>query len=127
MYDDLKICNAIGIFKQQDQTGGAQTMHQLETEALNQIKTNPDFVAMANNEFLLYPNPTINTVNIRYRCEIETELKIKDITGRIVQVYLLLSGDNKMTFDLVNLANGVYTYEQHMNGKIINKGKVTKQ
>lgn len=66
----------------------------------------------SKNDFLLYPNPTNNHVNLFLKNEQTTpaEIKINDVTGRLVHAIPVevVTGDNFWTLSLENIPSGTY-------------------
>lgn len=71
-----------------------------------------EFLALEQN----YPNPFHPTTTIKFRLleDSNVQLRIYDITGRLVQTLLdenLSSGTHEQTFDANGLASGIYFYQ----------------
>lgn len=125
IYDDMKICNAVGVYKQDTDNNCNQcTSIDYEEESLTQIKANPDVMQLKESEMIVYPKPASNSINIKYNEKVETEFRIIDITGRIVMKVLLSNDANKVSVNVENLSSGVYTYQQLGHGKLKNSGKL---
>ncbi|MBK7183362.1 MAG: T9SS type A sorting domain-containing protein, partial [Bacteroidetes bacterium] len=69
----------------------------------------------------LYPNPNNGNMMLDYSLN-ETEvgkLNIYDVSGRLIDSYNLLSGENKqLNINKTDLENGIYFYEVIINDKL---------
>ena len=74
-----------------------------------------------NNNFNLYPNPNNGNMVLEHSLN-ETEvgkLNIYDVSGRLIDSYNLLSGENKqLNINKTDLENGIYFYEVIINDKL---------
>lgn len=60
-------------------------------------------------EFSLYPNPNSGILNIIYNNELGgKELKIYNISGKLIETLLLKQGENSSQIDISSLSNGLY-------------------
>ena len=77
-----------------------------------------------SNEFLVYPNPATQLINIRFAAEqsVTTRVQLVDLTGRIVrnQEFTAVAGENLLTIDMNDLARGIYTL-------IVDSGNIQQQ
>jgi hypothetical protein len=74
---------------------------------LNAVKSNK---YIAKDDFVLFPNPTNNTINIQFNILQIIEnavLKIMDISGRIVY-NTILKNEPQHTIDVHQLPDGMY-------------------
>jgi hypothetical protein len=126
-YDNLKICNSIGVYKPSNNTnslGNSPNLTLYLNEQKSLEKLQPITYEFTNN-IALFPNPTSGLVNIQYALTQNVRLEIKDITGRILMQVLMPAGEVKSSIDLTDLASGVYTYNcfvgnvKHSTGKLI--------
>jgi hypothetical protein len=83
--------------------------------------------SLKNNSFgKLYPNP--NNGNMQYDYSMRTgstgELKIYDITGQLLETYILKTGINSLNIDQSHLSNGIYVYSVKVDGQIIEQNKI---
>lgn len=130
MYDDMKACNAIGVYKPGSSAASTNSISSLittEDEALSRIKSNQDVMAINQVDFIVYPKPTSGVLHVQYQALNQGELKIMDITGRVVKSVLLPKGENKLTFDIDGISSGVYTYKHIVSGSIQHSGKLIKE
>ncbi|MEZ5046443.1 MAG: T9SS type A sorting domain-containing protein [Chitinophagaceae bacterium] len=130
MYDDMKACNAVGVYKQGNTNNGnttnANSMISQENEILSHLKPDAENVQLKTNEFILYPNPTNDIVNLRYNTNQPCRIEIFDITGRKIKAVLFSSGYTKTTVSLENFMSGVYTYKFFVGEKLSKSGKIIK-
>lgn len=70
---------------------------------------------------MLYPNPNNGSMQLDYSLnEGETgELRIMDITGRVVALYSLNANENVLQIDQTILNNGMYLYQVLSNGEVV--------
>ncbi len=104
-YDDLAICNIVGVYK----TSGVSSMD-LENEYLENLMGTPTEKKINLNacHFKIYPNPTQDLLNISYNTDQDAFCIIQDMTGREVQKIYLRNGIMQVTVDTKNLTSGVY-------------------
>ena len=132
MYDDMKACNAVGVYKQGNNigsTGGnGKSGITMEEELLANIKPNAEIMQIKQDDLIVYPNPGNDIFNIRYTTQKESRIIIKDMTGRTVMIVLLPGGEStKAAISLEKFSAGIYTYTQVVNGVSINTGKLIKE
>jgi Secretion system C-terminal sorting domain len=129
MYDDIKFCNAVGVYKEDIQNSNLTGLSSQEMEllALSQIKASPENIKLNEHDLLIFPNPTEGIIHIQYNELIGSEIEIMDATGRIVKKIILPEADKEVEFNLTELASGLYTYIHKVNGKQLNIGKLNKQ
>jgi hypothetical protein len=116
-YDNLKICNAVGVYKQYDSTinnQGFSTIYNEELTLLTSLLPNKNNKSL--NAFELYPNPTRDMVNIRYNVNDYCLLEIYDATSRKLKVLQMPAGTQKTTISVSELAPGSYTYKFIVGG-----------
>jgi ELWxxDGT repeat protein len=81
---------------------------------------------LSKNRFSLFPNPTSNTINLKFETTIENaNLKITSILGQTVLEKQNLSG-NDFSFDFSKLSNGIYILELS-DGKSVSNSKFIKE
>ena len=132
MYDDMKACNAVGVYKQGNNIcssgGNGKSGITIEDEVLANIKPNIESMQIKQDDLIVYPNPGKDIFNIRYTTREESRIIIKDMTGRTIMIVLLTGGENtKAVISLEEFAAGIYTYTQVVNGIAINTGKLIKE
>ena len=89
-----------------------------ETLSVNQTNT--------IKSILLFPNPTSSQINLTFENNLEnTNVKITSLIGQTVIEKQNLSGNN-LTFDVSNLANGIYVVTIN-NGDLISNLKFIKE
>lgn len=132
MYDDLKICNQVGVYKtgNNNSNNGVDkktiSLITQEEKSLSKIKPNVENISLKLNDIVLYPNPTPDIVNIRYHTNAESKIELYDITGRKIMVVQFVSGEYKTSIDLCKLSNGIYSYKYLIAGVEMHTGKIIK-
>ena len=72
----------------------------------------------------VYPNPAQNEINFAMETSKAAEVKVYDVTGRLIGTYAINGNNAKL--DVSNLANGAYTFAlSGKDGAILNRGKFT--
>jgi hypothetical protein len=101
-------------------SSGARTAHTQSNAA--------ETVITANENIVVFPNPTQNGVNVLYNGETEEEvlLEIKDVLGRAI-FQTNLSSLSKKYVPLSNLGAGIYLLSITQNKKSIYQSKIIKQ
>jgi hypothetical protein len=127
-YDNLKICNAVGLYKQNNSsntTGNMPntTLYKMEQKALEILQP---ISKNSSSEIKLFPNPTSGLVNIQYELTQNVTVEINDITGRLLMQILMPAGKVESTIDLTTLAGGVYTYNCFVGNVKKETGKLLK-
>ncbi len=64
-----------------------------------------------SEDVLVYPNPTTGVVNISLKHKAETELKVFDNWGRLVNVPIVTNDLQMFTLDFTSLSQGLYTIQ----------------
>ena len=87
---------------------------QVEKLSLSEIKAN------------LYPNPNKGSMILEYDLdkEIKGEMRIFDITGKLVNTYILQNTIGKIEINEENLMNGVYYYSIQINNNVAKTDKI---
>ncbi len=76
-----------------------------------------------NNKSFIFPNPFSNSAILKTSAELnDATLKVYDILGQEVQIYMHLSG-RELKINKGNLSNGHYYYNLVQSGNLISKGK----
>jgi hypothetical protein len=117
MFDDMAICNAIGVYKI-DNSGNGKGLFDAENAYLQSLKPKANILSQqGEHPFLLYPNPAITTVTIAYELgKTEKGMVIMyDILGREQLKIDLHPGYNKMSINVSLLKQGIYTYKYIVN------------
>lgn len=78
---------------------------------------------VAQNSFTLYPNPAQTVVHIKARDKANAEVHVVDMLGRVVRT-ARLSDEGKLTIDVSDLPNGIYTVMLEYNGVVTFERKV---
>ena len=80
-----------------------------------EIEIDPDVViSVADltlvNDFILYPNPAQDLINLEFTNPIENDLDIQitNVQGQLLQSLLLENINNQVTINTNNLTNGIY-------------------
>jgi len=74
----------------------------------------------------VFPNPTTGLVSMSYvlPAEGQSELILTAIDGKEVLRVIMNPEQTKRSIDLTHVQNGVYFYQQTLNGRVINSGKL---
>jgi hypothetical protein len=78
----------------------------------------------ANNTFVLFPNPATSTLQLLSKAPQEREMRIFDISGRLVRNYLFTN--MRESIDISSLTPGVYVVAIYEDGKRVFVQKVVK-
>jgi hypothetical protein len=108
-YDDIGICNAVGVYKTTDSTV------QKEEELLSGNNTKKTIL------FKLYPNPTNGFVYIEYELK-QTDvamLQIIDLLGNEISTFNIDCNKRKMKIFLPEITTGIYIARFVVNNKNI--------
>ena len=126
MYDDMKTCNAVGVYKQGNTTQtDTKSLISIESEALAQIKAAPQKVLSVQNEVYVYPVPANNYINIGFTINEDATFILYNALGEKIVVENLKKENTKQRIELNNLANGIYSYEVLFANKLKSIGKIT--
>jgi hypothetical protein len=60
------------------------------------------------SDFILYPNPAENLVNVQFQSEENINVELYTISGQLVAQKIGVQGESKVSFDLTDLDSGVY-------------------
>lgn len=122
LFDDIKICNNAGQFKNGNSTG----IFDDENGFLKTLLPDINKVALNENDILIYPNPTQSVLKIRYKSATDSKLVIIDILGiSVKEIYLAKNVQNVETA-IDDLSPGVYMYRQVVGDRTIHTGKLIK-
>ncbi|MBK6818880.1 MAG: T9SS type A sorting domain-containing protein [Bacteroidetes bacterium] len=127
MYDDIAICNAIGVYKPNGNSNNPKGIFDNENKYLQTLKpTNRILEKYSEYPFTLYPNPASTTVTIAY--ELSKNQKglviVYDILGREQMKIDLHSDNNKVSINVSLLKQGLYTYKYLVNNRQQITGKL---
>ena len=113
VFDDLGLCLAVGVYKQSTEPN---FIH-IDESKLEEIN---------DSNFLVYPNPASDQLNISYHLEDGTtgEFVLLDITGRVFLKNELDAAVTKMSFSLNTIPKGVYLFQILVNGSASQNGKL---
>lgn len=126
MYDDMKTCNAVGVYKQGNTTQtDTKSLISIESEALAQIKAAPQKVLSVQNEVYVYPVPANNYINVGYTIDEDATFILYNALGEKIITNKLDKRNIKQRIDLYNIANGIYNYEVQFANKLKSIGKIT--
>ncbi|MBL7766001.1 MAG: hypothetical protein JNJ58_07915 [Chitinophagaceae bacterium] len=119
-YDDLEICNTIGLYK------GGNSRYFEENQLLlgsNQINKRRGFNL---EKIKVFPNPADDIVTIEYHLnENETGVfQLFSVLGNNAKSINLNHRINKVTFSVSDLIPGIYTYKYLVNNINTNTGKL---
>lgn len=124
LFDDIKICNNIGVYKNSNNNTGESSLLSLESDYLKSIKPNFENAILKENDLLLFPNPTANQLNIRYKYASDSKLQIVNILGTTVKEIELPAHNTHISVLVQDLFPGIYTYRQVENKNILHTGKL---
>ncbi|MBL7935830.1 MAG: hypothetical protein JNM51_08505 [Bacteroidia bacterium] len=79
-----------------------------------------------NRSFNLFPNPNNGSMIMFYDlgADKEAELNLYDVTGKLINNYVLQNGIGNLEINEAQLHNGIYFYRILVKGKIIHTNKV---
>jgi hypothetical protein len=120
MYDDIKICNHVGVYKMANEGNNTKGLFENESNYLQNLKPNYNNVVLNFNDLKVYPNPADNILNIQYNITANAIFTIMDMTGRKVIETNLSDKSNYAIIDVSKLTTGVYIY-QLSNDKMVLK------
>jgi len=128
-YNDLTICNAAGVYKNE---GGKGLFDDENTLLNNMISGNGNTTINHVNKFnnkecvKLYPNPASDNITIDYRLNANeiAVLKIYDVIGRERMKIDLQPNANKVLVKINSLEPGVYSYRYSVNNIQNSTGKL---
>jgi hypothetical protein len=127
MFDDIAMCNAIGVYKQENNNGNSKGIFDKENSYLQSLTPKENAVIYeSKSKFMLYPNPASTTINISYELT-QTEkgmVVLYDILGREYLKVDLNSSNNKVIIDISSMNRGIYTYKYMINERQHNVGKL---
>ena len=111
----------------QPQENPQQGGEEVRVKSLDNAQTQPNLLEHA---VTIYPNPTNQNITIYtyFEQSVNVKTEIRDITGRLIasESTTNVNGNYQKTFDVSNLANGVYLINLIMNDRIVVK-KFVKQ
>lgn len=126
MYDDMKTCNAVGVYKQGNTTQtDTKSLISIESEALSQIKAAPKKVLSPQNEVYIFPVPANNYINVGYTIDEDATFILYNALGEKIITNKLDKRNTKQHIDLNNIANGIYNYEVQFANKLKSIGIIT--
>lgn len=87
----------------------------------------PNKIASTESKpFKLYPNPNNGNMILDYSLNINDKaaISIYDITGKLINSYLLNTSNTQMTINEMELNNGIYFYHIKVNNTIVQQDKL---
>jgi len=125
-FDDLVICNNVGVYK------GGNSLFDAENAALDSMSAQDGLqliYALEGDRITLYPNPANDQVTVSYKLNALSTgtLQILDIHGRVLQTITLSPTKTKFSFSVRELPNAVYTYRFLVNNMPLQHGKFVKE
>ena len=93
------------------------------TKFTNYFRTSIDPLTNYNN-ITIYPNPTIDKINITNLNNKSCQIKITDLQGRIV---LIQENQTNNQINVSNLNSGIYLLQLYNNHQLLNTYKIIKQ
>ncbi len=130
MFDDLKLCSDVGIYKQTTtNNSNTKSIITRENEYLQQVKQHMDTKLAYPTIFSINPNPTNSQIIISYRIKPneEGQLIIYDILGRERMTIYLQSKNDKAVVGLNDFEQGIFIYKYFVNNIQIESGKLLKE
>jgi hypothetical protein len=82
----------------------------------------------SENSALFFPNPVCNSLYLNFMLDkktIKAEVKIMDFTGKVILAEMLNIKENRKSFDISALANGIYTAQVFADDKSFYIQKIT--
>ncbi len=76
------------------------------------------------NDFLLFPNPAKNTLNLKYNYKMNATFRIISLQGVELKSYDLPFNESRFHIPALNLDDGLYFYTISDSSKILTNGKV---
>lgn len=75
------------------------------------------------NKMELYPNPSVDFIQLRFDKPINTRIKIRvyNLSGQIIPIKYSFTGDNTIILDIRNLISNIYCLQVIHNSEIIHK------
>ncbi|MBK7041668.1 MAG: T9SS type A sorting domain-containing protein [Bacteroidetes bacterium] len=126
MFDDMKLCNQVGVFKQ----GGNNSVNDKskltkENEYMQALIHIKQKVSGLNEEIIYYPNPSTNFVYVQFTAESDGVFTLHNSMGEKLFSKKLSREVTKHRIDLENLASGMYHFEIEYANKVKSIGKIT--
>jgi hypothetical protein len=115
-YDDMAICNSIGVFK------GGKSLYEIENEML--LGSNEDSKLKYVDYVKVYPNPATNQINLEVNLkEGEVgEFVLYDLLGNTLQTHTIT--EQLTIIELNGLKPGLYIYKYICSNKENYTGKL---
>jgi hypothetical protein len=131
MFDDMKLCNQVGVFKQGgngNDSNNEDNKSKLtkENEYLKGLNRVVAEIQMLDEELLIYPNPTESILHISYYMTSDSEFEILDAVGNLVKRIKLPKEIRLKKIDISDLCAGVYMYKQVSKEGNVKVGKILK-
>lgn len=122
MFDDISICNNIGVYK----NGGGDGLFDDENNYLKNLKPKQNILANSEHKFVLYPNPASTTITIAYQLQPNEKgnVIVYDLLGREQLKMDLDYNINKVSVNISSLPLGLYTYKYLVNNVQKQAGKL---
>ena len=116
-YNDRGICG--GAYK----NGGEEVEDEKAREELEKLLQES---LLQGNSILIYPNPAIEDITIKYRQANgeHATVELIDMIGRVAQVIHLNADAQAVTVKIKNIQAGVYNYRYKVNGRQLHTGKL---
>lgn len=126
MYDDMKICNSAGVYKQSGNGNQGTTNYESETKFLQNLRFNENTAEKpAESDIAVFPVPATSYVDIEYAVGEDAFFILYNSLGEKVIAEKLDKAINLHRITLNNLSNGVYHYEIQFASKQKSVGKIT--
>ena len=122
MFDDMKTCNAVNVYKQGNSNNDGTSLITRENQLLAQIK--PIRRSFLQNDVMVYPNPANDFVDVNYKSNVDAIFKLYNAIGEIILTQILAKENIKQRVRLNEIANGIYHYEIEFANKLKSVGKI---
>lgn len=125
-YDDMKICNTVGVYKTSNQSGNTvKTTITKENEYLQQFVGIIEKEVRYEDEIIIYPIPAEDYVDVKYNIETDAVFNLYNSVGEKILTTKLNHQQNKQRIELNYLPNGLYQYEILLRDQTKHVGKIT--
>lgn len=124
MFDDMKTCNEVGVYKQGSTNhGSTKSFITIENEQLANIKSS-NLKKPNEVEILVYPNPANNFVDITYTNKMQANFRLYNSVGELILIQNLEQNKSKHKIEIKNVSNGMYHYVLEFEDKTKAVGKL---
>ena len=128
LFDDIKICNNIGVYKtgNNDEIKMQNSIFENENSFLRTLKQDAGINKISNTNFKVFPNPASSFLNIKYVLNEQEKAYVVlfDILGRERMKIHLSSSVTNVSVNIQSLEFGVYTYKYIVDNAAEEFGKI---